>query len=117
MTIEGEQEGRVDEAISFGAWLKRRRKALDLTQEELARQVGCAKMTIQKIEADERRPSKELAGRLAEVLELAPEERPAFVKVARAELGVQRLRAPRSQPGGGVSLPHPQPLAGLIPAR
>lgn len=28
------------EVISFGTWLKRRRKALDLTQEALARLVG-----------------------------------------------------------------------------
>jgi transcriptional regulator with XRE-family HTH domain len=36
---------------SFGYWVRRRRKALDLTQEELARQVGCSPVTIRKIEA------------------------------------------------------------------
>src|ERR671930_478330 len=30
------------EVVSFGTWLKRRRKALDLTQADLARLVGCA---------------------------------------------------------------------------
>ncbi len=49
---------------SFGYWLRRRRKALDLTQDELARQVGCAIGTLKKIETDERRPSKQLAERL-----------------------------------------------------
>jgi predicted ATPase/class 3 adenylate cyclase len=71
---------------SFGYWLRRRRKALDLTQEELARRVGCVPGTIKSIEADARRPSKQLAERLAAVLELAPEERDAFLKAARAEL-------------------------------
>ena len=32
---------------SFGQWLKQRRKTLDLTQAELARQVGCATVTLQ----------------------------------------------------------------------
>src|SRR5215208_3118696 len=50
---------------SFGYWIRRRRKALDLTQDELARQVGCALSTIRKIEADERRPSRQVAERLA----------------------------------------------------
>ena len=45
----------MDSTASFGYWLRRRRKALDLTQEALARQVGCAVITIRKIEADELR--------------------------------------------------------------
>ena len=69
---------------SFGQWLSRRRKALDLTQVELAQRVPCATITIQKIEADERRPSRQMAERLAEHLDIAAEERPAFVSFARA---------------------------------
>ena len=53
---------------SFGYWLRRRRKALDLTQEALAQRVSCSGFTIRKIEADERRPSRQLADRLAAVL-------------------------------------------------
>jgi predicted ATPase/transcriptional regulator with XRE-family HTH domain len=68
---------------SFGEWLRRRRKTLDLTQAELAQRVPCATITIQKIEADERRPSKQMAERLAEKLEIAAEEHPAFVSFAR----------------------------------
>ena len=71
--------------ILFGEWLRRRRRMLDLTQEELARQVGCAVVTIRKLETDERRPSKELAKRLAGCLEIAPEEYAKFVALARAE--------------------------------
>ena len=73
---------------SFGQWLSRRRKALDLTQVELAQRVPCATITIQKIEANERRPSRQMAERLAEHLEIAAEERPAFVsfEIGRAHV-------------------------------
>ncbi|MGE0337358.1 MAG: AAA family ATPase [Gammaproteobacteria bacterium] len=69
---------------SFGYWLRRRRKALDLTQEALAARVACSRFTIRKIEADERRPSRMLALRLAERLAVPPEERAAFLAAARA---------------------------------
>ena len=78
---------------SFGQWLKKRRKALDLTQAELAKHVGCAVITIQKIEANERRPSKQMSGLLAEHLDIPGEERQEFVRFARGEPDVQRLAA------------------------
>jgi len=31
----------MDQLVSFGHWVKRRRKALDLTQDALAQRVGC----------------------------------------------------------------------------
>src|SRR5215831_6335154 len=68
---------------SFGSWLKHRRKALDLTQAELADQVGCSVTALRKIEADERRPSKQIAERLGDALAIAPEERPTFIAFAR----------------------------------
>jgi tetratricopeptide (TPR) repeat protein len=76
---------------SFGYWLRRRRKALDLTQEELARAVSCSRFAIRKIEADERRPSRRLAERLAERLAIAAQERDAFLESARAQRAVGRL--------------------------
>lgn len=69
---------------SFGYWLRRRRKALDLTQRALAQAVSCSEDAIRKIEADERRPSRRLAERIAERLAIAPEERAAFLDAARA---------------------------------
>jgi transcriptional regulator with XRE-family HTH domain len=42
----------------FGYWIRRQRKALDLTQQDLADRVGCSLTAIKKIEADERRPSR-----------------------------------------------------------
>ena len=76
----------MDEITSFGTWLKRQRQARDLTQDELTRRIGCAAITLQKIEIDERRPSKEVATRLAEALEIPLEARPPFLRVARGEL-------------------------------
>src|SRR5262249_3888492 len=78
----------------FGAWVRRRRRALDLTREELAPLLGCSVVTIRFIEADERRPSKQLATRLADCLQLSPEERQAFVQAARGELATDRLATP-----------------------
>jgi predicted ATPase/transcriptional regulator with XRE-family HTH domain len=85
--------------ISFGLWIKRRRKALDLTQDALAALVGCSKDLIVKIEGDARRPSREIAALLATQLQLAPEERDDFIRCARAELAPDRLPPPsRSVP-------------------
>jgi transcriptional regulator with XRE-family HTH domain len=60
-------------------------KALDLTREELAKRVGCSVSAIRKIETDERRPSKQLAGILADCLEISLKDRPSFLKIARGE--------------------------------
>ncbi|MDQ4076884.1 MAG: AAA family ATPase, partial [Chloroflexota bacterium] len=76
---------QMDGGGSFGQWLRQRRKVLDLTQAGLAGEVACAAVTIRKLEADELRPSRELAERLAERLGVAPEERGAFVRFARAD--------------------------------
>src|SRR5262245_42978587 len=84
----------MDEHASFGAWIQRRRKALDLTQAELAERVGCALGTIRKIESDERRPSKQVAALLADQLQLSPDDRLAFLRAARARAGVDQLNPP-----------------------
>ncbi len=84
----------MDGDASFGYWVRRRRKALDLTQDALARQIGCAESTIRKIEADTRRPSRQTAERLAECLGIPIAERAAFLRAARAELAADRLADP-----------------------
>jgi len=75
----------IDNDITFGEWLRRRRRALDITQQELAQRVGCGITTIRKIEAGERRPSKQLATQLAVCLDIAPEEYDRLITFARAE--------------------------------
>src|SRR5512143_776083 len=73
----------MDTSSSFGYWLRRQRKALDLTQQALADRVVCSLATIKKLEADERRPSAQIAGRLADALAVPSEKRAAFLECAR----------------------------------
>jgi predicted ATPase/transcriptional regulator with XRE-family HTH domain len=68
---------------TFGRWLKLRRGGLGLTQAQLGAQIGYAGETIRKVEADELRPSRQMAERLAAALAIAPEEQAAFIRFAR----------------------------------
>ncbi len=91
---------------SFGYWLRRRRKALDLTQSALAQKVSCSPAAIKKIEAEERRPSRGLAERLALQLAIAPLERAAFLQAARSPQAVSGLplaQTPISAPSSPAS--------------
>jgi predicted ATPase/class 3 adenylate cyclase len=103
----------MDARISFGAWLRRRRRALDLTQAELAQRVGCVPGTIKSIEAETRRPSKQLAVLLADALGLEGQERALFLKAARAELNADRLPPPtKGDRTPGDAAPHVRPDGG-----
>src|SRR3954464_10671689 len=97
----------MDELSSFGRWLQQRRQSLDLTQAELGQRVGVVADTIRKIEADARRPSKEVAERLAEALDPALQHSPPFLKAARAERAIEHLPSARGQ----VT---PRPMPGLL---
>jgi predicted ATPase/transcriptional regulator with XRE-family HTH domain len=85
----------MDTLPSFGVWVRQRRRALDLTQEKLAQRAHYSVVTIRKVEAGGLRPSLALAEQLADALEIAPEQRTAFVKFARTE------------PGAALPLPPP----------
>jgi DNA-binding XRE family transcriptional regulator len=76
-------------SAAFGPWLKWRRKTLDLTRGELAQVVGCSHRTLEKIEAGQRRPSKQLAGRLARHLQIAPDIHPLFLRWARGGAAIE----------------------------
>ncbi len=82
---------------SFGQMVRQERRALDLTQEELARRVGCAAITVRKIEAGDLRPSQQIAERLAMSLAIPLDGRAEFVRQARS---VQLADRP-------IELPHP----------
>jgi transcriptional regulator with XRE-family HTH domain len=82
---------------SFGEWVKYRRRTLDLTQKELAHRAGCSLTALQKIEGDERRPSRQLAGRLIDFLDVPPGQRPLLLKIARGERMMETL-PPTPQP-------------------
>ncbi len=102
-------------SLSFGHWLKQRRKALDLTQQELARLVGCAVVTSQKFEEGQRRPSKQVAERLAEQLTIPVEERGSFLHLARAGESPDQPTPPPSHSDTATNLSTPlTPLFGRI---
>lgn len=94
--------------IFFCEWLKLRRKALDMTQEELAKRAGCSVGALRKIESGDRRPSKQLAELLANALEVSNSDLPIFVRVARGELKLEQLGQP-----AGAPLPSPSDFYSL----
>ncbi len=97
------------DSISFGHWLKQRRKTLDLTQAELARQSGCSLSCIRKLETGERRPSKSIATVLARLLEISPADQPAIVDLARAQ------QHSGGHPAAGSPPPPARPTAPIYP--
>jgi transcriptional regulator with XRE-family HTH domain len=99
------------ERTSFGHWLKQRRRTLGLTQAQLAEQVPCAVETIRKLERGSRRPSKDLAERLASVLELDAPERATFVQVALGVTGPTPAATSASAPRTNLLAPF-TPLIG-----
>lgn len=108
----------MDSIYSFGDWIRRRRKSLDLTQACLASQVGCALVTIKKIEQGERRPSRQMAERLADCLSIQNSERPAFIQAARSQLPPDRLPPTTAEHPSSRTLTRlPQPVTRLIGRR
>jgi len=71
--------------VSFGEWLKRQRSGRGLTQAQLAHEIGCAVVTLRKIESEERRPSAQIVKRLAEIFEIPQNEQANFLKYARGD--------------------------------
>ena len=68
----------------FGRRLRQLRRTRDLTQEALAQAAFCALDTIKKLESGRRRPSRQLAIQLADVLGLDATERVDFLAATRA---------------------------------
>lgn len=71
-------------ALSFGYQLRHFRESRGWARKQLAYQAGCAVVTLQKIERDERKPSLDLAQRLGHALQLAPNEYAAFIAAMQA---------------------------------
>ncbi len=85
---------RMDAISSFGSWVRRRRRLLDLTQVELAQHVHCSVVMIKKIEHEERGASHQMAQQLARALVLPPSLISDFVRAARFELAADCLPDP-----------------------
>src|SRR5688500_16078093 len=91
----------MQEEISFGVWLRKQRRALDLTRQAFADQVGCAEVTLRRIEVGTLKPSKELATILLEKLGIPETERSQWLSFARGLSGfpsqsLPSLTAPKS---------------------
>ncbi|MCP4421482.1 MAG: XRE family transcriptional regulator [Chloroflexi bacterium] len=83
----------MSDIVSFGEWVQKRRNQLGLSRPALARQMGCAPVTIKKIERDERRPSLQIAELLAQHLQIPETEQGDFIRRARGEF-VARFGSP-----------------------
>ncbi len=73
----------MEEKISFGEWLRKQRRALDLSRQAFADLVGCAEVTLRRIEAGTLKPSKELANILMEKLGIPETQHPQWISFAR----------------------------------
>jgi predicted ATPase/DNA-binding XRE family transcriptional regulator len=105
----------MESTSSFGYWLRRQRKALDLTQQALADRVGCSAAAIKKIESDERRPSRQIAERLADVLGVPASQREMFLDIARGirpvdQLSLAREAVSHTPSEASKPLPHNLPM-------
>lgn len=98
------------EQQTFGRWLKLRRRGLGLTQAQLGQQTGYAGETIRKVEADELRPSRQMAEKLVTALKIAPEDHAAFIRFARDEAQIEPVALPATvQPPTLPTYATPQP--------
>jgi predicted ATPase/DNA-binding XRE family transcriptional regulator len=97
--------------ISFGKWLRKQRRALDLSRQSFADQVGCAEVTLRRIEAGTLKPSKELANILLEKLSIPETERSQWVSFAR---GISGLPSQSSQSSSRPKSNLPAPITTFI---
>ncbi len=99
----------MEQHTAFAATLRRLRTARDMTQEALAEAVGCSPQTVRAFESGRRRPSREMANRLATILHVPDAERATFVDQARLPVAPEAPAAPLP--------PAPRPVAGSLIGR
>ncbi|MFN8444738.1 MAG: tetratricopeptide repeat protein [Caldilineaceae bacterium] len=96
--------------VTFGQWIKRLRAEQDLTQEKLSERVGCATPTLGAFETSMRRPSREMAERIADVLKVPADQREEFMRLARQPVGrASENELERLAPNKQSAAPPPQP--------
>jgi predicted ATPase/DNA-binding XRE family transcriptional regulator len=76
-----------NEEITFGAWLRGERRRLDLSRQAMADRVGCAEITLRRIEAGTLKPSRELAQILLEQTGIPRPEQDGWIAFARGVSG------------------------------
>src|SRR5262245_24512778 len=107
----------MDSDLPFGAWLKQQRRALDLSREQLAGQIGCSISLLEKLETGERRPSRAMAERFALCLSIPPEQRDAFLTAGRAGRAPRDHRQALVDTASITAEPPVEPTAGTTPPR
>src|SRR5437867_3846217 len=109
MSVSASHEPGHHDPLSFGRLLRQHRSAHQLTQAVLAQQAGCSPEVLRKFEADAKRPSQQLAERLADALSLAGSDREPFLHAARRRTSAQQ---PKS---ASVAARLPKPAAAPAP--
>lgn len=100
----------MQDEISFGEWLRKQRRTFDLTQQAFANQLGCAEVTLRRIEAGSLKPSKELAQIILEKLGIPEMERPQWISFARGLSGFPLTSTPSKK----VTSNLPSPITTFI---
>lgn len=103
----------MNEELTFGPWLKQRRRLLALTQADLAERAACSLSTLRKLEAGELLPSQALAQALAVALAVPVAEQPAFIIFARSEQRKVAAAAFGNAPTQASAIPA-QPLPPVV---
>jgi transcriptional regulator with XRE-family HTH domain/tetratricopeptide (TPR) repeat protein len=99
--------GRLEE-VSFGDWVRDRRKTLGLTQAQLAAALDTSAGVISKIESGERRPTLKQAESLATTLRIAAKDRARFIR-AGTSAQPAAARPAEKRPAAKQSTPSPRP--------
>ena len=107
----------MSDPLTFGAWQKRRRKALGLTQDSLARLTGCSTITVKKIESDDLQASVQLAELIALHLQIPASERADFIAWARGGKAAKSLSSYETTWQSQIPPPAAPPRTSSLPAQ
>lgn len=100
--------------LTFGEWLKQHRNSRGLTQKQLADRLGCATITLRKIESNERRPSVQIAQRIAETFNIPEKGHKQFIEFARGDWASQPSEQKQATPWREHRSNLPAPVTPLI---
>src|SRR5690349_12165925 len=99
----GSGSGSDAPGITFGKWLKQTRQQRGIGTAQFAELIGCSTITLLKIEAGERRPSRQIAELLAEHLRVPPDEWELFITFARLGRSTSAAPAAPATPAGAAA--------------
>lgn len=99
------QDSPLTEPLLFGEWLRRQRRAMDLSRQALANQAGCAEITLRRIEGGSLKPSKELAAILLEEVGVPKRELDRWIPFARGISSYPEKESVTSQKKEPTNLP------------